>query len=145
VATAPVQNNRISLTRLVYSWNLRGNFGLKRESDSGALYASRISRRFTATTPEQPVAIQKMAKWKVIAAAVLSKLLIAVLLGVWVWPKRKPTVVFRPDQDPVAPQAAAVQSKQETLTNERDNDDDPGKGSGRPHTGPDPFSQIDVV
>jgi serine/threonine-protein kinase len=91
---------------------------LKRESDSGALYTSRISQSITATTPGQPVAIQKMAKWKVLAAAALSILLIAVLLGVWAWPKRKPAVVSLPAQDPAAPQAAAVQPKQETLTND---------------------------
>jgi serine/threonine-protein kinase len=90
---------------------------LKRESDSGALYTSRISPRITATMPEQPVAIQKNGNWKAIAAAVFSILLIVMLLGVWAWPKRKPVVVSRPAQDSVAPQAAA-QPKQETLTND---------------------------
>jgi hypothetical protein len=59
-----------------------------------------------------------MARSKVIAAAVLSILLVAVLLGVWAWPKRTPAVVSRPAPDPVAPQAAAVRSAQETLTND---------------------------
>jgi hypothetical protein len=90
---------------------------LKRESDSGALYTSRISPLITATSPEQPAAIEKTAKSKVITAAVLSILLLAALLGVWAWTKRPAAVVAQPAQ-PVATQADAEQPKQETLTND---------------------------
>src|SRR5215471_2114910 len=40
---------------------------LKRESDTGALYTSRISPGIIAATPDQPVPIQKRTKWKAVA------------------------------------------------------------------------------
>src|SRR5262249_33889126 len=91
---------------------------LKRESDSGALYASRISPYDIATPPERPSSVQKTTNSKVMAAAVLAILLIAVIVGVWAWSKRKPAVVSQPAPDPVAPQAAAAKPPDETLTND---------------------------
>ncbi len=90
---------------------------LKRESDSGALYTSRISPDVPAVVPDRPVATQRIDARRVMFG-VLWILSVTMILGFWTWSKRRPAAVVQPPQAPVAPQAAVAKPPDETLTND---------------------------
>jgi serine/threonine-protein kinase len=91
---------------------------LKRESDSGALYTSRLSPYAAPTPPETPARIGKSSNTTVIAASVLAVVIAVGVLGIWARSRQKPTLPPAPTQAAVEPPQPAAQPPAETLNND---------------------------